>query len=45
MRIRRDESGFGKIDPLMALMDCAMLMSQNPETKMSIYEERGLRVA
>jgi phage terminase large subunit-like protein len=31
MRIVRDESGFGKIDPLMALMNCSSIMSTNPE--------------
>ncbi len=45
VRIARDESGFGKIDPLMALFNCAALMSMNPESKRSVYETRGLRVA
>jgi phage terminase large subunit-like protein len=31
MRIARDDSGYGKIDPLMALFDAAHLMSLNPE--------------
>lgn len=31
MRIARDESGFGKVDPLMALFNAAHLMSLNPE--------------
>lgn len=44
MRIARDESGYGKIDPLMALFDAAHLMSLNPEAAGSIYEERGLLV-
>ena len=30
MRIARDESGFGKIDPLMALFNAAALMAMNP---------------
>lgn len=30
MRIARDEAGFGKIDPLMALFNAAALMSMNP---------------
>jgi phage terminase large subunit-like protein len=45
MRIVRDESGFGKIDPLMALFNCAAMMSTNPEPKRTVYEDRGLRVA
>ena len=32
MRIARDESGFGKIDPLMALFNAVALMSLNPMT-------------
>lgn len=31
MRIARDESGYGKIDPLIALFNCAAIMSTNPE--------------
>lgn len=31
MMIARDESGWGKIDPLMALFDAAHLMALNPE--------------
>ena len=30
MRIARDETGFGKIDPLMALFNAAALMAMNP---------------
>lgn len=30
MRIARDESGYGKIDPLMALFNAAALMAMNP---------------
>lgn len=33
MRIVRDASGYGKIDPLMALFDAAALMAMNPEAK------------
>jgi phage terminase large subunit-like protein len=31
MRIARDMSGYGKIDPLVAVLDAAELMSTNPE--------------
>lgn len=31
MMVARDEAGFGKIDPFMALADAAQLMSLNPE--------------
>lgn len=44
MRIARDESGFGKIDPLMATFNCAALMSLNPEAKGSVYKKRGALV-
>jgi len=30
MRIARDDSGFGKIDPLMALFNAAALLALNP---------------
>jgi len=30
MRVARDDSGFGKIDPLMALFNAAALMALNP---------------
>lgn len=33
VRIARDEGGYGKIDPLMALFDAAYLMSLNPQAK------------
>jgi phage terminase large subunit-like protein len=33
MRIVRDASGYGKIDPLMALFDAAALMAMNPEAQ------------
>ena len=31
MRVARDEAGFGKVDPLMALFNAAHLMALNPE--------------
>ena len=31
MRVARDESGFGKVDPVMALFNAAHLMALNPE--------------
>jgi phage terminase large subunit-like protein len=31
MRIARDMSGYGKIDPLMAVLDAAELMAMNPD--------------
>lgn len=31
MRVARDEAGFGKVDPAMALFNAAHLMSLNPE--------------
>lgn len=39
MRIVRDESGFGKIDPLMALFDAAALMALNPEATISVFDQ------
>ena len=33
MRVGRDEAGFGKVDPLMALFNAAHLMSLNPEAR------------
>lgn len=33
MRVARDDSGFGKIDPLMALFNAAALMALNPGPK------------
>jgi len=46
MRVARDESGFGKVDPAMALFNASHLMSLNPEsnTKRSAYEDRNLLV-
>lgn len=37
-RIARDEAGYGKIDPLMALFNAAALMSMNPVGGGSIFE-------
>ncbi|WP_407155157.1 hypothetical protein [Bradyrhizobium sp. STM 3557] len=31
MRVARDEAGFGKVDPAMALFNAAHLMSLNPQ--------------
>lgn len=39
MMIARDESGFGKVDPLMALFNAAALMSMNPEARPASYLE------
>lgn len=44
MRVARDESGFGKVDPAMALFNAAHLMSLNPESTGSVYETRGFLV-
>jgi phage terminase large subunit-like protein len=33
MRVGRDEAGFGKVDPIMALFNAAHLMSLNPEAR------------
>ena len=43
MRVARDESGFGKVDPAMALFNAAHLMSLNPDAG-SVYETRGFLV-
>lgn len=42
MMVARDEAGFGKVDPLMALFNAEHLMSLNPAPS-SVYETRGLR--
>lgn len=44
MRLARDESGAGKIDPAAAMFDAAELMGTNPEAGGSIYETRDLLV-
>lgn len=45
MRVARDDSGFGKIDPAIALFGAAHLMSLNPEPSGSVYSAtRGLLV-
>jgi phage terminase large subunit-like protein len=38
MRIARDETGYGKIDPLMALFNAAALMAMNPEASGSYFD-------
>lgn len=38
MRVARDEAGFGKVDPLMALFNAAHLMSLNPDGGTSVYD-------
>lgn len=44
-RIAREEAGFGKIDPLIALFNAAHLMTLNPEAGGSVYSaERGILV-
>ena len=43
MRVARDESGFGKVDPLMALFNAAHLMSLNPTAiRVPTYEFVGV---
>jgi phage terminase large subunit-like protein len=44
MRVARDESGYGKVDPAMALFNAAHLMSLNPDTGSVYTAERGLLV-
>jgi phage terminase large subunit-like protein len=44
IRLARDESGRGKIDPAAAMFYAAALMAQNPPSRRSIYETRGLLV-
>lgn len=40
MMVARDEGGFGKVDPLMALFNAAHLMSLNPEASgLSVYDQ------
>jgi len=44
MRLARDESGLGKIDPAAAMFDAAELMGMNPPSARSVYEDRDLLV-
>lgn len=46
MRVARDESGFGKIDPAIAVFNAIALMSMNPEVgdRPSTYEHKDLLV-
>ncbi|XUM25060.1 terminase large subunit (plasmid) [Bradyrhizobium oligotrophicum S58] len=39
MRVARDEAGFGKVDPAMALFNAAHLMSLNPEATTSVFDQ------
>jgi phage terminase large subunit-like protein len=45
-RIAREEAGFGKIDPLIALFNAAHLMSLSPQatSRVSVYETRKLLI-
>lgn len=42
MRVARDDAGFGKVDPVMALFNAAQLMSLNPAAGGSVYDRRGM---
>jgi len=44
MRLARDESGLGKIDPAAAMFDAAELMGMNPPSTRSVYEDRDMLV-
>lgn len=46
MRVARDEAGFGKVDPAMALFNAAHLMSLNPTVANgpSVYEKKEMLV-
>lgn len=47
MRVARDESGFGKVDPAMALFNAAHLMALNPVPGIggpSVYETKELLI-
>jgi phage terminase large subunit-like protein len=42
MMVARDEAGFGKVDPAMALFNAAHLMSLNPEANgLSVFDRMG----
>ena len=44
MRIARDASGYGKVDPLVAMFDAVAEMSLNPQqvNGPSVYEHKSL---
>lgn len=42
--VTKQVSGSAKIDPLIALLEAAILMSWNPDPRRSVYEERGILV-
>lgn len=44
MRVARDESGFGKVDPIMAVFNAAHLMSLNPPAQATIPADYELPV-
>lgn len=39
MRVARDEAGYGKVDPIMALFNAAHLMCLNPVSQQSVYDD------
>lgn len=44
MRLARDESGLGKIDPAAAMFDAADLMATNPEPMRPYFMDHGLLI-